>query len=274
MKFTPIIAITATLLFCGGCKLDTTTQPTTATATDGNAKVTAPTGDKTSYNLGYRIAQEMKRKGITLDMDAVLKGIQAQQNDAKGFCENPPQTAAAPSPAAPVLAGTAPPAPTPAPAPAGTPAAALAETPLTPVERDILASNATPMAAFKTKHAAGMAFLADNLNQPDIKTTASGLQYKITQQGSGVTPTLDSTVTLNYKGTGIDGQEFINTQRTHSPETMKVKDLLGGLQEAVLMLKEGGKGEFYLPSKLGYGKTHGPLGHQTLIYQIELLSVK
>ena len=54
----------------------------------------------------------------------------------------------------------------------------------------------------------GEAFLKENAAKDGVKTTASGLQYKITKQGEGKQPTKDDIVTVEYEGRLIDGTVF------------------------------------------------------------------
>ena len=63
---------------------------------------------------------------------------------------------------------------------------------------------------------AGEAFLAANKNKPGVVTTADGLQYKIITQGTGPKPTIDDVVTVNYKGTLINGKEFDSSYKRGS----------------------------------------------------------
>ncbi len=125
---------------------------------------------------------------------------------------------------------------------------------------------------------AGRKFLEENKSKPDVKTTESGLQYKVLREGTGPTPRLNDTVVCNYKGTLIDGTEFDSSDKHGGPATFVVGQVIKGWQEALLMMKEGAKWELYIPTELAYGtnvQQGGPIEpNDALIFQIELVKVK
>ncbi len=123
----------------------------------------------------------------------------------------------------------------------------------------------------------GKAFLAENRKKEGIVTTESGLQYKVIKKGTGKTPQSTDTVTVNYRGTLIDGTEFDSSYRRGQPATFKVTGVIRGWTEALQLMKEGGKWELYIPPNLAYGERGagqniGP--NSTLIFEVELISVK
>jgi FKBP-type peptidyl-prolyl cis-trans isomerase len=120
--------------------------------------------------------------------------------------------------------------------------------------------------------AAGTAFLAENAKRPGVKTTASGLQYKIITQGTGKKPTAADTVTVNYRGTLVDGTEFDSSYARGQPATFPLNGVIPGWTEGVQLLQEGGKAQLVIPASLAYG-TQGPLGNQVLVFDVELLKV-
>lgn len=122
----------------------------------------------------------------------------------------------------------------------------------------------------------GEAFLAKNKKEKGVKTTASGLQYKVLTAGKGKQPTPDDTVTVNYRGTLIDGTEFDSSYKRNQPATFPVKGVIPGWTEALPMMKEGSKWMLYIPANLAYGERNagqliGP--NSTLIFEVELLSI-
>jgi FKBP-type peptidyl-prolyl cis-trans isomerase FklB len=122
----------------------------------------------------------------------------------------------------------------------------------------------------------GQAFLEENKKKPDIKTTASGLQYKIIEPGKGRKPGPQDSVTVHYRGTLISGKEFDSSAKHGKPISFKVGDVIKGWQEAVQLLHEGGKMQAFIPSELAYGAGGAPgaIGpNETLIFDIELVSV-
>ncbi|KPK02452.1 MAG: hypothetical protein AMK71_02140 [Nitrospira bacterium SG8_35_4] len=123
----------------------------------------------------------------------------------------------------------------------------------------------------------GENFLAENKTRDGITTLPSGLQYKVIQAGTGKTPKASDTVTVNYRGTLIDGTEFDSSYRRGQPASFPVKGVIPGWTEALQLMKEGAKWELYIPSNLAYGergagRNIGP--NSTLIFEVELISVK
>jgi len=51
-------------------------------------------------------------------------------------------------------------------------------------------------------------FLDANKAKEGVKTTASGIQYRILEAGNGKAPAATDTVKVNYKGTLVNGEEF------------------------------------------------------------------
>ncbi|MFV0605736.1 MAG: FKBP-type peptidyl-prolyl cis-trans isomerase [Niabella sp.] len=123
----------------------------------------------------------------------------------------------------------------------------------------------------------GVAFLEKNKTKPGIKTTASGLQYEILKEGSGEKPGENDSVTVNYKGTLLDGTEFDNSYERGEPLTIELGNVIKGWIEGVQLMSNGSKYKFYIPYELGYGLRGAPPtipGGSTLIFEIELLDVK
>ena len=123
----------------------------------------------------------------------------------------------------------------------------------------------------------GEKFLAENKAKPGVKTTASGLQYKVEKEGSGTPPKETDTVEVNYRGTLIDGTEFDSSYKRGEPATFPVDRVIKGWTEALQLMKPGAKYQLFIPSNLGYGPggTGGDIGpNSTLIFEVELLSVK
>ena len=115
-------------------------------------------------------------------------------------------------------------------------------------------------------------FLEENAKKPGVVTTESGLQYEIVEEGSGKTPAPTDTVTVNYKGTLINGHEFDSSYSRGKPATFQLNGVIKGWTEGLQHIKEGGKIKLFIPSKLAYGD-RGPLAHRALIYDVELISV-
>lgn len=125
--------------------------------------------------------------------------------------------------------------------------------------------------------AEGEKFLAENAAKEGVKTTASGLQYKVIAEGSGASPTATDEVTVHYKGTLLNGEEFDSSISRGQPVTFPLGNVIEGWTEGVQLMKPGAKYQFFIPSKLAYGERGagvkiGP--NQTLIFEVELLEVK
>src|SRR5213596_1240364 len=123
----------------------------------------------------------------------------------------------------------------------------------------------------------GEKFLAENKAKPGVKTTASGLQYKVEKEGSGTPPKETDTVEVNYRGTLIDGTEFDSSYKRGEPATFPVNRVIKGWTEGLQLMKPGAKYKLFVPSNLAYGaggagSDIGP--NSTLIFEVELLSVK
>lgn len=123
----------------------------------------------------------------------------------------------------------------------------------------------------------GEAFLAANKKKDGVITMPSGLQYKVLTAGKGKSPKATDTVTVNYKGSLIDGTEFDSSYKRGKPASFPLNQVIPGWTEAVQLMKEGAKWELYVPSNLAYGERGAGAnigGNATLIFEVELLSIK
>ncbi len=121
-------------------------------------------------------------------------------------------------------------------------------------------------------------FLEENAKKPGIKVTTSGLQYEITQPGTGLTPKETDTVVVNYTGKLIDGKVFDSSIERGQPAQFPLNQVIKGWTEGLQLLKEGGKATLYIPSDLAYGERgagQGAIGpNEALIFEVELIKVK
>lgn len=113
----------------------------------------------------------------------------------------------------------------------------------------------------------------------DYQTTASGLQYRIIEQGSGPRPQPGDTVAVHYRGTLEDGTEFDNSYDRGEPITfpLGVGYVIPGWDEGIALLNEGSKAELIIPPELGYGAQGSPPTippNATLIFEVELVDVQ
>src|SRR4026207_122507 len=123
----------------------------------------------------------------------------------------------------------------------------------------------------------GDKYLEDNKKKPGVKTTASGLQYKVEKEGTGAQPKATDMVTVNYRGTLIDGTEFDSSYKRGQPATFPVNGVIKGWTEALQLMKVGSKYQVFVPANLAYGERSvspelGP--NATLIFEVELLDAK
>jgi FKBP-type peptidyl-prolyl cis-trans isomerase FklB len=121
------------------------------------------------------------------------------------------------------------------------------------------------------------AFLSENKNKEGVHTLESGLQYKVIKEGSGNKPTLYDKVTVNYRGTLINGTEFDSSYKRNQPATFGVNGVIPGWREALLLMKTGAKWQLFIPSKLAYGEEGVGGGaippNAMLIFDVELVSI-
>jgi FKBP-type peptidyl-prolyl cis-trans isomerase FklB len=120
-------------------------------------------------------------------------------------------------------------------------------------------------------------FFEQNKKREGIKTTETGLQYEIIEQGNGPKPTIVDQVTVHYHGTLIDGTVFDSSVDRSEPMTFPVTSVIPGMQEAILMMPVGSKWRLYVPSSLAYGET-GAGGvidpYAPLIFEVELIKIE
>lgn len=122
----------------------------------------------------------------------------------------------------------------------------------------------------------GAAYLAANGKKPDVKTTPTGLQYKILKAGAGPKPKADDTVTAHYRGTLIDGKEFDNSYKRGEPLVLQVNGVIPGWTEALQLMAVGSKWQLTVPANLAYGERGRPpviAPNSTLLFDVELLAI-
>ena len=128
----------------------------------------------------------------------------------------------------------------------------------------------------KKNLAEGEAFLAGNKGKPDVRTTASGLQYQILRAGSGPKPAMTDTVKVNYKGTFLNGETFDSSYDRGQPVDFALNQVVPGWGEGVALMPVGSKFKFWLPASLAYGENGSPptIGpNATLVFEVELIEI-
>lgn len=126
----------------------------------------------------------------------------------------------------------------------------------------------------KTK---GEAFLAANKAKAGVVALPSGLQYKVVTMGTGVKPSKEDMVTVEYTGRLINGEVFDSTEKAGKPATFKLSQVIPGWTEALQLMPAGSTWEVYIPSNLAYGERSagaaiGP--NETLVFNVHLIDVK
>lgn len=119
-------------------------------------------------------------------------------------------------------------------------------------------------------------YLDTNRTKDGVSETASGLQYRVLTEGTGAKPGPRDKVTVHYKGSLVNGQEFDSSYKRGTPIDFPLNAVIAGWSEGVQLMQEGAKYEFVIPSQLGYGAA-GAGGaippNATLIFEVELLKV-
>ena len=198
--------------------------------------------DRESYSLGYQFGQTLKKQGVEINLQVYSSGIK----DALGGAN-------------PVLSQEE-----------------IHKTILEIQKRVVAAHQEELKQKGEINLSKGKAFLEENKKKKGIITLPSGLQYKVLTEGSGKTPKITDEVTVNYKGTFIDGTEFDSSYKRGQPITFKANGVIKGWTEALQLMKEGSKWQLFIPPELGYGdRGAGPIPpNSTLVFEVELISVK
>jgi len=200
------------------------------------------TKDKESYSLGYQFGQSMKAQGMDLNVEIYTSGIR----DA--------------------LSGT-------------NPQLSQSEmrTVVTELQKRLAASRQKEIKEMADKNLAeGKVFLEENKKKDGVVSLPSGLQYKVLTEGSGKLPKATDSVTVNYRGTLVDGTEFDSSHKRGEPVTFQVGKVIQGWTEGLQLMKEGSKWQLFIPPHMAYGaRGSGRIPpNSTLIFEVELLAVK
>lgn len=123
----------------------------------------------------------------------------------------------------------------------------------------------------------GDEFLAANKTKEGVTALPDGLQYKVLQEGTGPKPTAADSVTVNYRGTLLNGTEFDSSYKRGQPATFNVGQIIKGWTEALQLMPVGSKWQIFIPSDLAYGprgagRDIGP--NAALVFEVELLSIQ
>lgn len=221
---------------------------TTADAASSGTNVLTTEKDRESYAIGMSMGMSLKRDltraGLDVDLDTVLRGIKDSESGGPTLLTEDQM-----------------------------------KTTFGQIQRTAMMNRQkTQFAEAQKNQVEGQAFLLRNKTLPGVITLTNGMQYKVITEGTGATPGPGDMVTVNYRGTDIDGKEFDSSYKNGRPFECNVSGgIIRGWTEALERMKVGSKWEIYLPPDLAYG----PMGRppviqpgETLIFQIELLDVK
>jgi FKBP-type peptidyl-prolyl cis-trans isomerase FkpA len=196
---------------------------------------------KLGYIIGMDIGSSLKQQGAELDLDSLIAAIRATYNDEE-LAMTPEE------------------------------AAAIRETFISQRKADA-EQQRTSMASINA--AEGDKHLLENRSKEGVQVTDSGLQYKVIVMGEGAKPAASNKVTVHYRGTLLNGEEFDSSYSRNQPTSFQLDQVIPGWTEGVQLMPVGSKFEFTIPSSLAYGPNGGgPIGpNATLIFEVELLSI-
>jgi len=194
--------------------------------------------DRASYSLGYQIGGDLRQQQMEWSADAFLKGVEDALSAAKSQL-SPEEM----------------------------------RTILREMKGKIVAEQKQQQQATVEEYRAeGRSFLAENAKREGITVLPSGLQYKVIRPGTGKTPGGNDWVTVHYRGTLLDGQEFYNSRiGKATPVTFHIGAVIKGLGEALQLMKEGADWQLFIPNNLAYND-RGPLRERMVIVDVELIS--
>ncbi len=205
----------------------------------------ADEADSINYSIGHQIGTDFKRQKVELDKQALKLGLQHGQAGEKSILGRAEMQEA-----------------------------------LRELKRNITNKMKTESTVRinkrkqieQQKREAGKAFMLANLPREGVKTMPSGLQYKVLKKGEGRKPKIDDYVTFNYRAKTLDGREYDSSFKKGKAVTYRANGVLPGFTEGIQMMQPGAKWELYLPPEMAYGR-QGPIAHQTIILEVELLSI-
>jgi FKBP-type peptidyl-prolyl cis-trans isomerase FklB len=199
--------------------------------------------DKISYSIGFGMGNNLKNQGVDVDTNTLSKGIKDALSGAKPMMSQ-----------------------------------ADMEKTMTDLRTKMMAQQQEKMKAIGAKNKTeGEAFLAKNKTVAGVKTLPSGLQYQVIKEGTGKTPKATDKVSVNYRGTLLDGKEFDSSYKRGTPASFPVNGVIPGWTEALQLMKEGSKWKLFVPASLAYGEqgAGGVIGpNAVLVFEVELLKVE
>ncbi len=203
----------------------------------------ASSDDSVSYILGYKMGENLKQQSVPVKPDLIFRGLkEGMSGTAATFSDSVMQS-----------------------------------TMMAFQVRMMGIQRQKDSASGLENKKAGETFLADNKGKDGVKTTPSGLQYKVVKEGTGPRPSKTSTVTVHYKGMLLNGKEFDSSYKRGQPASFPLNQVIPGWTEGVGLMNAGAKYEFWIPGELAYGPQGSPPTippNATLHFEVELISFK
>jgi FKBP-type peptidyl-prolyl cis-trans isomerase len=203
--------------------------------------------DKLNYGIGVDIARNIKRQGVDVEVEALLKGMRDALTGNQLLMTEPELRSAL--------------------------AVFQADQ-----KKRMMQARLTPNRIAQLNIEEGDTFLATNKTRPGVVTLSSGLQYQILRAGQGRKPKVTDTVECHFRGTLINGTEFDESYRRGNPIVLRVSEAMPGWKEALLLMAVGSKWQLFIPTALAYGaqgSANPPVGpNATLLFELELLAIK
>jgi FKBP-type peptidyl-prolyl cis-trans isomerase FkpA len=191
---------------------------------------------KASYVIGVNIGKGMKSQGVDIDADMVMKGLKDGLADKPALTDDEMKEA------------------------------------LMNLQKD-MQSKVAELGVKSKKE--GEDYLAANKSKEGVKSTASGLQYKVIKEGKGPKPKPTDVVKVHYRGTLLDGTEFDSSYKRGEPVEFPLDQVIKGWTEGLQLMTVGSKYQLFIPAALAYGEpgNRGIPPNSTLIFEVELLDI-
>lgn len=209
----------------------------------GEDRVLKDQKEKVSYSIGMDIGNNLKKQAIDIDPDLLAKGIKDAFSQDKPLMTEQE----------------------------------IRETMMAFQKEMMVKQEERMKQAGEKNKKEGEAFFAENKKKEGVIPLQSGLQYKVIKAGTGKKPKATDKVTVQYRGTLLDGTEFDSSYRRGQPASFPVSGVIPGWSEALQLMEEGAKWQLFIPPNLAYGERGagnmiGP--NSTLIFEVELISIQ
>lgn len=205
-----------------------------------NTNILSSEKDRVSYAIGMMLGHSWQQQGVDVNPDVTAQGIKDMENGGHTLMTE----------------------------------TEMRET-LVAYQQKLMAKRHEEQAQMAVKDKAeGEAFLAANKNKPGVVCLPDGLQYMVLTNGTGPVPSPQDTVTVNYRGTLINGQEFDSSYKRGQPAQFPVGGVIKGWTEALEKMPVGSTWQLFIPAELAYGEAGRPgiPPNSVLIFEVQLLS--